>query len=356
MDQSFILDRLILAGGPPRSGTTLLAKLLNSHSEIVTAIDNDVYECFGLYYYRSRVGLVQQLRISELSPDETQRYLLQHIVRDDSVWGIAPSEKVASYPLVPPPIRPDSIRMNRDQAGPRRSFVKKTKQILRCFVPKLFLTQQPSVTHQGLTRHRIPLELFRKNLYLCLKSPETVFVLPQLATALPKAKFVLVHRPVIEIAESMYRKGFDWQLPSYHRRWAKELDENGNYVAPPGVPEQWHTLWQTVSDFQRCIIYATSYLRSEVFEVPKIPSDRVFLYDHTELRATPAAVLESLAKYLDVDFDGFEKVIRTIQKDVPVIARDLKAEYDEIESQIGVRDWAAKVASLDYTAKKNNNR
>lgn len=182
--ESFILNWLVLAGGPPRSGTTLLARILNSYPKIITAIDISVYEIWTLFHYRARVGLVPLLRTREMSPEEVQRYLLQHIVRDDKVWGIAPSEKGASCPLIPPPTRPYSTTMNRDHAGLRRSFVVKAKRVLKkSFVHKSLFTQKPAINHQGLMRRRIPLEFFRNVLCLCLKSPEIVFVLPQLATA-----------------------------------------------------------------------------------------------------------------------------------------------------------------------------
>jgi len=377
MDYSFILERLILAGGPPRSGTTLLAMLLNSHPHIATAIDNSVYESWALYYYRSRQGLVQQLRTRNMPPDEIRSFLLQNLIKDNYVYGIAPSQKTAPYPAVPPPIRPDSEDANRERIELKPSSSRQLKLALKQlrggesllerkealltardlprqivvafkrFVHKLALTSQPTGTHQGLTRYRLPVALFRAELHLCLKSPEIVFVLPQLTTALPKAKFVLVYRPVIEIAESMYRKGFEWQLPSYHRRWRQELGENGNMVAPPGVPPAWQELWKVVSDFQRCVIYATSYLRAMVLGLLTIQPSRVFVYSHAKLRSKPWVVLEPLAQFLDVDYRGFQDAVRIVRNDAPVIPYDLVTQYEEIESQIGIRNWVAQVANSD---------
>ena len=93
--------------------------------------------------------------------------------------------------------------------------------------------------HDQLGRRDVPYTRFKSDLRLCLKSPEISFFIKTLANAVPSAQFVLVFRPVIEIAESMYRKGFEWEIPYYHRRWANEKDQSRHLVAPPGVPRDW---------------------------------------------------------------------------------------------------------------------
>lgn len=341
MDQLFLLDRLILAGGPPRSGTTLIAKLLNSNPNIVTAIDNNVYESWGLYHYQSRTGLIQLLRTGEMSSQQVKEYLLRYIVKNNEVWGIANSDKVASYPKVSFPKRPSAISSDGVRIEAKRNFLERVGN-----VPKRLSNRIISRKKRPM-RHRLPVDVFRDRFYLCLKSPEIVFVLVRLAKTLPQAKFVLVYRPVIEIAESMYRKGFEWKLPSYHKRWSQELNEKGEMVAPPGVPQEWHELWKTVSDFQRCVIYATSYLRAMVKEIPEIPSRRVFVYDHTNLRKNPSEVLLLLSEFLGFSYDGFANSIGRIRDDEPIIINDLLAEYNEIDSMIGTHIYMEQIANLE---------
>lgn len=314
----------------------MLARLLNSHPQIVTVIDNSMYESWGLYYYRSRLGLIQQLRTSTISPEQARQHLYRHIVRDDQVWGVAPSSETTAYPLVPEPTRPDEVS----------SAMWKAKRRVKGVARRLFPARQGGGERQGLTRHRLPLELFQGNLSLCLKSPEIVFFLPQLAIIFSTVRFVLVHRPVIEIAESMYRKGVEWRLASYHRRWRQEVDGRGDLLAPPGVPGEWHELWKTVSDFQRCVIYATSYLRAMALGLQGLSLDRFFLYNHTELCLDPLTVVGQLGEFLCVNSNGFQEGIRVIRKDLPKIAQDLQSEYDEIKAGLSIQDWMMHIASL----------
>jgi hypothetical protein len=330
---SVILKRLILVGGPPRSGTTLLARLLNAHPEITVAADNTVYESWSLYYYRTRRGLVQELREGSLAPVQAQQRVLEYLVKEGEVWGIAASPKVARYPLALEPVRPGS-----DEPMPRGLFWR-----TRRWLGRLGERKEPDL--HGLVRHRVPLSSYRDKLRLCLKSPEIVFVLKELASAFPRANIVLVHRPIAEIAESMYRKGFEWRLASYHRRWRQELDDHGQPTPPPGVPEEWHGLWPAASDFQRCVIYAASYLRAMVLAVPKL-AEPVFVYNHVQLRKKPSSVLEPLAKFLGIDASGWREAIGIIRSESPEIPANLKAEYDSIAPVLAIQAWADKVADL----------
>ena len=77
-----ILNRLIFIGGSPRSGTTFAAQSLNHHPNIMTAIDDHVFECWRLFYYRTRVGLIQQIRDSRqsLSRQDIQTILYNYLI------------------------------------------------------------------------------------------------------------------------------------------------------------------------------------------------------------------------------------------------------------------------------------
>jgi hypothetical protein len=346
-DLSFVFDRLIVVGGPPRSGTTLMASILNRHSQCVTAIDNTVYESWSLYYYRLRTGLVQELRTKSMSPKQVQGYLLERLVRNGSLCGAAASKKLVSYPLAEAPVFPSPEEFSQKTSEPMRQPSVRQRRWTRLWGTYI---RKRRAKKTRLVRHCIPLELFNQTYYLCLKSPEISFALPQLAESLPGAKFVIVYRPLIEIAESMYRKGLEWSPPSYHRRWAQELDGHGRLAPPPGVPGEWDQLWRTVSDFQRCVLYAASYLRALALSLPKIPSTAVFVYDHQDLRKNPPLALRVLAGFLGIA-DDFRESIETVQGEVPTIPLDFMKEYRAIESQIGGESWGHRLARLD-TLKK----
>jgi len=49
MKAEIILGKMILISGPPRSGTTFAIQSLNYHPDFIAAIDDHVYECWGLY-------------------------------------------------------------------------------------------------------------------------------------------------------------------------------------------------------------------------------------------------------------------------------------------------------------------
>ncbi len=311
----------------------LLAKILNAHPEISVAMDNSVYESWSLYYYRTRQGLVQELRVGMLTPDQARARMLEYLVKDGQVWGVAPSPKVAGYPLAPAPVRPGSDEPVRWGFTWRISRSVRRRLGWRGTDPHRFV------------RHRVPVASYRDDLRLCLKSPEIVFVLPELVRAFPQSKIVLVYRPIIEIAESMYRKGFEWRLSSYHRRWKQEVDEYGDLIPPPGVPEKWRELWSGVSDFQRCVIYAASYLRAMALDVPKLP-EPVFIYDHVDLRQEPSSVLDPLAEYLGVEAGGWQRATKMIQKTRPKVSLELEIEYAEIAPEIAVQEWSTRIARL----------
>ncbi len=310
-----IFKRMILIGGAPRSGTTFAARSLNSHPKIVTAVDDHVYECWGLYYYGTRSGLIQEIRCREMSRKDAIDILKNHLFSGNKLKCAAPSEKTAGYPFSPLPVRPDAATVSMDSQ---------------------------------LVRHSLPLERFGKEWYLCLKSPEISYVLPQLANLFEKTKFVLVYRPIIEIAESMYRLGnIVKQVSVFYKRWKHETNSSGELIPPPGIPTEWHKLWQIVSDFQRCVINAASYLRAELEGAAEIPAGRVFVYDHSQLQKHPAQVFARLADFLGVDPSGFKKAVTELRGTTPAIGSDLRYEYEIIARQLNLKGLVTRLESLN---------
>ncbi|MCU0285877.1 MAG: sulfotransferase [Acidobacteria bacterium] len=316
MKEIEILDRTIFIGGPPRGGTTFAAKSLNIHPGIVAAIDDHVYECWGLYYYRNRIGLVQDLRTRQVSTEEVKESLKKHLIVGNRLIGAAPSPKIlgcSQLEKIESPY-PNSIR---------------------------------SVLDNNLGRHAVPLDQFSDAWRLCLKSPEISFVLPQLASHFQSSKFVLVYRPINEIAESMYRLGSTVKrFPIFYKRWLEEKDELGNLIPPPGVPNEWNNLWQKVSDFQRCVIYAASYIRGIIDGVNRISTGRFLIYNHAQLRNSPQAIYERLANFLNVDASGFHPAVTELKTNSPIIEKKLAKEYDKISGKLGIKTLMAKIEAL----------
>ncbi len=309
-----ITDRLILIGGPPRSGTTFIAESLNTHPKIMTVIDDHRYECWTLYYYKTRVGLVQKIRSGKASKNQIPAALEKRILKKDLITGVAPSEKINSFPNSLPPKRPD---------------------------------EPPNYTDKLLLRRDVPIDFFKKDMFLCMKSPEISFVLPQLAQALPQTKFILVYRPIIEIAESMYRKAQLVKLPIYHKRWSKEKDQNGELIPPPGIHTCWRDAWKTAPDFHRCMIYAASYMRALETGLSHIPNERLLFYDHSMLRKHPRWVFAAIANFLGVEPHGFESAIRGLKEGEPQISYNLKIEYEKMEEELDLKSLYASIEALD---------
>ncbi len=315
-DENPLLDRMVLVGGPPRSGTTFAAKSLNLHPSVMTAIDDHVYECWGLYYYRDRAGLVQELRTHPLSTEEVKHSLTHHLVDGDYLVGAAPSDKTANYPEISK-------------------------------IPSLYPGTVRSLLDANLVRYSFPLEQFSPEWYLCLKSPEVSHVLPQLASHLPGAKFLLVYRPVIEIAESMYRIGTRVKrFPVFHERWKQEKEESGVLLAPPGVPAEWYDLWQNATDFQRCVIYTAGYIRAIVEGTSVLPPHRYMVYNHAQLRNQPGETWKKLARFLDIEESGFQSALPHLQIRTPVIPPHLEKELQEIGEKLDLNRLEQKIETL----------
>lgn len=317
MNEIEVLDRTIFVGGPPRGGTTFATKSLNLHPGVVAAIDDHVYECWGLYYYRDRMGLVQELRTNKLTSEEAKESLKKHLIADNQLIGAAPSIKTAGYSQV--------AKIDSPYPGSVRSVLDK-----------------------DLGRFAIPLEQFSNDWRLCLKSPEISFVLPQLATHFPDSRFVLVYRPLNEIAESMYRIGNSVkQFPVFHKRWLLEKDESGKLIPPPGVPARWQKLWRETSDFQRCVIYSAGYIHGILDGVKKLSPDRYFIYNHAQLRNSPDQIYHQLATFLNIDPSGFQPAVAQLKTGLPAIQSDLLTQFTEIETKLSIKQMMKQIDSLN---------
>ncbi len=312
-----LFNRLIFIGGSPRSGTTYAARSLSLHPKIVTAIDDFQYECWALYYYQGRIGLIQDLRTGKPGMDsqKARDILWKYLVENDCLKSIAPSGKSKGYPLSPSiePLTPDTVL---------------------------------SVRNINLERHIFPLEQFSTQWYLCLKSPELSFTSLQLAELFPQSKFIWVFRPFIEIAESMYRMGSRVKrFPIFYERWKQETDINGRFVPPPGIPDEWAEPWQKATDFQRCVIMAAAYIRAILEAIPYLPPHRWIIYNHKHLREHPDGVFQKLADFLDVEAEGFNEAITRLDTVLPPVDSNLIREYGEIEEKLRLNLLETKIKS-----------
>lgn len=309
-----ILDRLLLVGGPPRSGTTFAARALNGHPRIVTAVDDHVCECWALYYYPTRLGLVQELRAGTVTRERALERLRVHLFDGGRFAGLLPSTARRGLPVAA------SLR-----AG-----------------------ASPAENAARVARISLSLEHFGDDGYLCLKSPEITFVLRELAGLFDTARFVLVHRPVAEIAESMFRKGLTVRrVAVYHRRWEKERDANGEWIPPPGVLPEWTELWNHAGSFQRCVLYAASYLRAMAEGCERLPADCCFTYDHARLRENSGPILSALAAFLGVDSSGFAAVPAAIRQEVPCLPAELIAECEALREELEIDALECRIRKLD---------
>lgn len=316
MKEADIIDRTIFVGGPPRSGTTFATKSLNQHPSIVAAIDDHVFENWGLYYYRDRVGLVQDLRTNQTNTEQVKKNLEHYLFTEHHLIGAAPSEKT---------------RHNSQLA-----------KINTHYAPTI-----RSTSDEHLGRFEIPLEHFAEDWQLCLKSPEISFVLPQLAQCFPESRFVLVYRPIYEIAESMFRLGHTVKtFPVFHQRWRLERDSIGLFIPPPGVPAEWYVLWQDASAFKRCVLYAASYIRAIVDGVQQLDNNRYFIYNHAALRDQPEAVFSRLAQFLGVDSRGFLSAGQQLNSEEPTLHAQLMEEYTAIETELNLKPLIEKLQTL----------
>ena len=307
-----LFSRTVFVSGPPRSGTTFAARALNTHPAIFNYIDDHVHECWDLYYYRTRVGLIQDIRMGRTVKEEARTRLASHIFQGGRLHGVAPSAKTENSPPTPPPRRPG---------------------------------QPINEADQKLLRHSVAMEDLPDDWRLCLKSPEISFVLPEIAALFPKAVFVLVYRPVVEIAESMHRKGLTVKkVAVYQRRWHEEKRSDGTLQPPPGIPEAWQPLWNHVSDFKRCAIYAASYMKSLGEGLAKIDASRFFIYNHADFRRQPEKIIHMIAEFLKLPAAGFDGIGGLLDADAPEIPAGLEAEMSELEKELRIKDLETAIA------------
>ncbi len=299
-----LLANMVLIGGPPRSGTTFAAKSLNVHPYVMTLIDDHVYECWALYNYRDRSGLVQELSSRPLTADQVKSRLRHHLFDGDHLAGAAPSAKTIGCPEMAPRAAPASGKMR-------------------------------SLADAGLVRYLFPLAKFSQEWRLCLKSPEISYVLPQLAALLPGVRFLLAYRPAVEIAESMYRLGNQVKrFPVFHARWQQERGEAGEWRLPPGIPAEWGALWQEATGFQRCVINTAAYLRALVDGVAMLSQERFFVYNHARLREQPEETFNQIARFLAVEASGFHSALPHVHGRPPAIPPELEKEMAAIEKEL----------------------
>lgn len=302
-----LIENAVFIGGMPRSGTTFLARSLNSHPQFVVSADDHVLESWGLYYYRSRVGMVDGLRRGTLRGETAIQNLEGHLFNTGALLRAVPSDKVSSFPLSAPPVRPDG---------------------------------DPE-------RHEVPLVSFPSSWRLVLKSPEITYALEDLAGLLPAARFVMVYRPLAEVAESMYRMGERVKkVKIFHRRWQDEKDETGRLVPPPGVPPEWGAIWSEVTDFQRCVINGASYLKALAQTCDLLPVTQVFFVNHRDLRKDPVTFFSSLARFLGVDDSGFEETAKQVARKFPALAPSLTTELELLLGRLSIDRLTEKLETV----------
>lgn len=301
-----LFSRLVFIGGPPRSGTTLAMRMLEMHPRVLGVSDDHVHESWILYYYGDRTGLVADLRAG-VPATRVRDILWAGLVHNGRLENIAAVPHTADWPVSEPPQRPDGRELPAD--GRRR-------------------------------RRACAIEQLPANTLICLKSPEICHVLPELAGAFPRARFVLVFRALEEIAESMFRMGSRVsRLAVFHRRWREEKDAFGRLIPPPGVPCEWHGLWREASDFGRCVVYAAAYLKAMAEGVAALPADNVLVYDHGLLRRNPRQILSRLARFLEIDFGGFVSSLDQIRSTRPELDAIPREELTELSRLLQAEKW-----------------
>jgi hypothetical protein len=210
----------------------------------------------------------------------------------------------------------------------------------------------PSAFDRRLVRRSIPIGLFAHHWRLCLKSPEIVFVLPQMGHLFPDARFVFVYRPLREIAESMFNKGNRVRrFPVFHQRWSQAEGDSGKVMIPQGIPESWHKRWLESTSFQRCVMHAASYLAAIAAGMHEVAPARCFVYSHDLMRQNPHMVFNRLAQFLEVDPRGFDAAMVDLNPGRPIARLDLDVEYQAIVDALNLHDYHDALTTLGALAK-----
>ena len=295
--------RMVFVGGPPRGGTTLAIRLLERHPDILGIIHDHVHEFWPLYYYGDRSGVVADLRHGVAS-EAVRKTLYSGLIREGWLTGIADAPHTVFMPISPPPERPDGNSL-------------------------------PVDTERKL--HALRVDQIPDRARLCIKSPEISHVLPQLSSAFSGARFVIVFRPLQEIAESMFRRGNRVKrVEIFHRRWRRDEAIHPENAIPPGVPLEWESLWRDSDDFSRCVIYGASFLDALIKGVGALAPEICFVYDHAKMRRGPDRIMAALAHFLDIDPIGLVGVDEWVRRDSPPISSDLLRIYQGVSKSLGL--------------------
>ncbi len=314
-----ILDRILFLGGPPRSGTTILSRVLNRHTQIMAIIDDHVFESWTLYNYRDHSGLVSQILDGTVSSRQAKTLIWKRIKQDRWITGAAASEKPRGCPPAPPA---------RRHCGP--------------LLP----------VERGTIRYKYPLNQIKNIRYLSLKSPEISLVLADMASLFPHAKFILSYRSPETVAVSMFRKAMEvTQVPVFWKRWEQNLDKNGKLIPPAAVPPRWEKVWQTATPFQKCLLCAYGYMFHLKEGMKQIPSARFFLFHHAELVGNPDQVLHAWADFLGLEADGFPDINSMLHDSRHSLKKELAKEKSDLESKIRPEQIWTEVKRLDSMKK-----
>jgi len=298
-----VLSHLVFIGGPPRSGTTLAMRILEGHPDILGISDDHVHESWPLYYYGDHSGLVADLRRG-LDGESAQSKLSAALIRNNYLEGIADGPHTETLPLSNLRQRPDGRMLPADGKRVRRAC---------------------------------PLDRIPRNTRICLKSPEITHVLPQLAQTFPGAVFILVFRPIIEIAESMLRMGNRIsKVAVFHKRWRRDEVAGDKNAIPPAIPPEWRRIWSQADDFPRCVMNAASYIRAIAEYSRHIPKERLFVYNHVDMRRRPEKILESMAEFLKIDAEPLLAASGLVRKSSPEISADLVKQNEKWLCRLGM--------------------
>ncbi len=303
-NKNSVLRRLLFLGGPPRSGTTILARILNQHPQIMTIIDDHVFEFWGLYDYSTHSGLVSQIQNRPVSRTYARNFLWRNIKAGRWLNGAAPSQKTLGLPPSPPPERSGSPLL---PAG-RKTI-----------------------------RYKYPISKIKNLRYISIKSPEISLVLPELSSLFPESSFILTYRPLEALAESMFRKGKTvTQIPVFWRRWETTIDKNGKLIPPSVVPGGWREHWQTATDFQRCLLCAAGYLSQITQGLKKLNPDKAFLFLHSDLRDNPIPVLNKIAGFLNIEDKPLQPLTKIIRNFYYPLDSGLKQEMADLGKKVNL--------------------
>ncbi|MFH1176602.1 MAG: sulfotransferase [Acidobacteriota bacterium] len=256
------LEGLVVVSGAPRSGTTLAIRCVAALPDFLAVIDDQVWECHTIYDYQSRRGIAAGLRDNQPTGGAPPDLLRCRLERAGAWVGIAETANTQDYP-------------NRIVEGPLNPQF----DTRRCSIPGADLS--------GDER-------------LVFKSPEVSFVIPKWQAHFPTGRLVLLVRPVLEVAASMWRMANRVKkVAVYQQRWQRETRADGSGIAPPGIPADWTPRWNTVSSFGRGVIYAAAYERALLAGLVAIPATHRLILQYRDLASDTFWCQRVLASFLE---------------------------------------------------------